>query len=63
MAWQGQQVSKAKTNQEVIDQTITITANIMDGIRWVLESTGGLNWRLEVSNRAGAWNQPKRPNV
>ena len=51
----------AETNREAIDWTITITANIADGIGWGLELVRGLNQGLEVQNRLGTRSKPRRP--
>ena len=47
-------LAKAKTNWEAIDQTITITANIPDGIGWGPELARGLDQGLKVWNRLEA---------
>ena len=54
-------LAKAKTNWEALDRTITITANIADGIKWCLESVKGLDQGLQIWNRPGVKNQPRRP--
>ena len=41
-------LAKTETNWEAIDQIITITANIVDGIGWGLESARDLDQGLEV---------------
>ena len=54
-------LAKAKTNWEAIDQTITITANIANGIKWGLGLVIGMDQGLEVLNRPGTWSRPRKP--
>ena len=56
-------LAKAETNWKAIDQMITITANITDGIEWDSESARGLDQSLKIWNRSGAWSQSRRPDI
>ena len=56
-------LARAETSWEAIDQTITITTNIADGIGWVPESTRGLDQGLEVWNRSGTSSRPRKPDT
>ena len=53
-------LAKAETNQNAIDQIITIIANIAHRIRWGLELATSLDQELEVWNRLGVWSQPRK---
>ena len=56
-------LARAKTNWEAINRTISITANIADGIGWGSESARSLDQGLEVWNWLGTSSLLKRPDT